>query len=178
MKNVLWLDAVSPPPVNDEINYYWARSVYGAIDVLLKCEYPLRDYGHIAYIDLSYAAGEHVDQGGDYVKFLEFLECCGKNYPVRIHAEDAYEVTQLRQIVERNNWFEVRREEHAALKKYIFHYDDSYPSAYSEDELLKHDGQICSAEVEVHNYDKFDKVTVVFEDGFETPVIAYELEAV
>lgn len=176
MKNVLWLDAVSPPPVNDETNYYWARSVYEAIDVLLKCEYPLRDYGHIAYIDLSYAAGEHVGQGGDYVKFLEFLECCGKNYPVRIHAEDAYEVTQLRQIVERNNWFEIGLEEQAELKKYVFHYDDSYPSAFDGDKLMEYDGQICSAEV--YNHDKFDKVTVVFEDGFKTQVIAYELEAV
>lgn len=176
MKNVLWVDSTKAPPHDSNITYYWARSVYDAIDLLLRCEYPLKDYGHIEYIDVNYSAGEFVAHGGDYTEFLHFLACSGRNYPVRIHAEDTEQVSMLRKMVEDNNWFEVGRDEHVSHKKYIFHYDDSYPSAYSEDVLLKHDGQICSATV--HNYDKFDKVTVVFEDGFETQVIAYELEVV
>ena len=118
MKNVLWLDAVNMPPMNKEINYYCARSVYEAIDLLLKCEYPMRDYGHIEYIDVSYAAHEHVGEGGDYIEFLRFLESTGRNYPIRIHAEYGFQVNELREIVERNNWFEIGRAEFAPYKKF------------------------------------------------------------
>lgn len=176
MKNVLWLDAVNLPPMNDEINYYCARSVYEAIDILLKCEYPLRDYGHIEYIDVAYAAGEHVKEGGDYIEFLRFLECTGKNYPVRIHAEEEWQINELRHIVERNSWFEIDRDETVGYKQFIFHYDDSYPSATYGDILKKYDGQVCSARA--YNYSRFTKVTVTFEDGYKAPVLAYELKAV
>lgn len=176
MKNVLWVDSVKAPPHDSEITYYWARSVYDAIDLLLRCEYPLKDYGHIEYVDVNYSAGEFATQGGDYTEFLHFLACSGRNYPVRIHAEDAEQANLLRKIVEDHNWFEIGRDCSVGNKQYIFHYDDSYPSAFDGDALQKYDGQVCSAEV--HSHDKFDKVTVLFEDGFSTQVIAYELEAV
>ena len=107
MKNVLWIDSVKAPPHDSDITYYWARSVYDAIDLLLRCEYPLRDYGHIEYVDVGYDAGEFVKQGGDYTEFLRFLACSGRSYPVRIHAEDVVQVSELRKIIEENGWFEV-----------------------------------------------------------------------
>lgn len=107
MKHVLWVDAVNPPPKNDGINYYWVKGVYCAIDILLKCEYPLKDYGYIEYIDLAYDAGDHVKQGGHYIEFLRFLEASGRSYPVRIHATDDSHVNELRDIVVRNGWFEI-----------------------------------------------------------------------
>lgn len=107
MKNVLWVDAVNPPPKSDDTHYYWAKGVYCAIDVLLKCEYPIKDYGHIEYIDLAYDSGEYVGQGGHYVEFLRFLEASGRGYPVKIHTTDAEHIKELRDIIVRNGWFEI-----------------------------------------------------------------------
>jgi hypothetical protein len=107
MKHVLWVDAVNPPPISTDVRYYWAKGVYCAIDVLLKCEYPLKDYGYIEYIDLAYDSGEYVGQGGHYVEFLRFLEASGRGYPVKIHTTDAEHIKELRDIIVRNGWFEI-----------------------------------------------------------------------
>lgn len=108
MKHVLWLDAVNAPPKSDNTHYYWAKGVYCAIDILLKCEYPIKDYGHIEYIDMDYDAGDYVKQGGQYIEFLHFLELTGRNYTVKIHATDNNEVTELRNVIVKNGWFEIR----------------------------------------------------------------------
>lgn len=107
MRNVLWVDAVNAPPKNDEVHYYWAKGVYCAIDILLKCEYPIKDYGHIEYIDCAYNAGNYVDQGGHYIEFLRFLEASDRKYPIRLHTTDVDEVQELRDIIVRNGWFEI-----------------------------------------------------------------------
>lgn len=107
MKHVLWLDAVNAPPKNNNIHYYWAKGVYCAIDILLKCEYPIKDYGHIEYIDIEYDAEDYVEQGGQYSEFLRFLEVTGRKYPIKIHASDVNQVTELRDIINKNGWFEI-----------------------------------------------------------------------
>lgn len=177
MKHVLWVDAVNPPPISTDVRYYWAKGVYCAIDVLLKCEYPLKDYGHIEYIDMSYDAGEYRDQGGNYDEFLHFLQCSGRNYPVKIHATNLIHVGKIRKFIEHNHWFEVDREQvNERFQKYVFNYDSSYPSAYEEINLQEHSGQVCYAEPVVK--DKFDLLPVLFEDGYQTEVIFYELKKV
>lgn len=177
MKHVLWVDAVNPPPKSTDIHYYWARGVYCAIDILLKCEYPLKDYGHIEYIDTAYDAGDYRDQGGNYDEFLHFLYCSGRQYPVKIHATDLVEVAKIRKFILDNNWFEVDRDVvNGNFQKYIYNYDSSCPSAYEEKELTSHSGQVCYADSTV--VDTFDLLPVLFEDGYQTDVICYELKKV
>lgn len=106
MKNVLWIDDVRLAPENTtEITYHTAKSVYEAISILLWHEYC---YAAIDYIDIDHDAGDFVSQGGDFIKFLDFLECTGRSYPIRIHSMNPVGVENMRRIIQRNGWTEVR----------------------------------------------------------------------
>lgn len=175
MKHVLWLDSVKEPPKSDDTHYYWAKSVYEAVDLLLKCEYPLKDYGHIEYIDVNYSAGDFVYEGGDYPQFLRFLACTGKNYPVRIHAEEDSQVAELREIIENNGWFEIGRKD-TKTNRYIFHCSDERLLDHTQNDICVRNGDVCFATA--RGSSPFDKVEVVFKDGFRVEVYSYELELV
>ena len=62
----------------------------------------------IEVIDLDHDAGEFAERGGDYIKLLDWLEETGRNYPIRIHSLNPVEVQNMRAIIERNGWTEVR----------------------------------------------------------------------
>ena len=66
-------------------------------------------YG-MAKIELSvdHDAGDYVNEGGDYIKILDWLEGIGRNYPIRIHSQNPVGVANMRAIIERNGWREVR----------------------------------------------------------------------
>ena len=49
-----------------------------------------------------------VAYGGDYIKLLDWLEETGRNYPIRIHSMNPVGVENMRRIIERNGWTEVK----------------------------------------------------------------------
>ena len=60
-------------------------------------------------IDIDHDAGEMFSKaGGDYIKLLDWLEETGRNYPIRIHSMNPVGVANMRAIIERNGWTEVR----------------------------------------------------------------------
>ena len=60
-------------------------------------------------IDIDHDAGEMFSKaGGDYIKLLDWLEETGRNYPIRIHSQNVVGVQNMRAIIERNGWTEVR----------------------------------------------------------------------
>ena len=65
-------------------------------------------YDEIELIDIDHDAGDYVSDGGDYIKLLDWLEETGRNYPIRIHSANAVGVANMRRIIERNNWKEVK----------------------------------------------------------------------
>ena len=95
----LWIDDVRPAPygyklirtVNDFINY---------IDLHPNIE--------IEVIDIDHDAGEFVLYGGDYIQILNYLEETGRNYPIRIHSMNPVGVQNMRRIIQRNRWKEIR----------------------------------------------------------------------
>ena len=98
----LWIDDVRPAPEG----YSWIRTVNGAID-LIEDEY-ITLYHDIELIDIDHDAGDCAQYGGDYIKLLDWLEETGRNYPIRIHSMNPVGVANMRAIIQRNGWTEVR----------------------------------------------------------------------
>ena len=103
----LWIDDVRPAPEG----YIWRRSVYGAMHQIQLCEAKVRVHENESYkielIDIDHDAGEYVNQGGDYINLLNWLEETGRNYPIRIHSMNPVGVMNMRAIIRKNNWVEV-----------------------------------------------------------------------
>jgi hypothetical protein len=62
----------------------------------------------IELIDIDHDAGDYASDGGDYIKLLDWLEETGRNYPIRIHSQNPVGVQNMRAIIQRNGWKEVK----------------------------------------------------------------------
>ena len=113
----LWLDDVRPAPKG----YVWCKSVNSAkrtiINFELTVENALDEYDFpsaelwnmkIELIDCDHDLGEYAVDGGDGVKLLDWLEETGRNYPIRIHSMNPVGVENMRRIIQKNGWTEVR----------------------------------------------------------------------
>ena len=98
----IWIDDCRPAPKG----YYWCKSVNHAKRLLID---PHVQYTEkIELIDIDHDAGEYADKGGDYIKLLDWFEETGRNYPIRIHSQNPVGVANMRAIIERNGWEEVK----------------------------------------------------------------------
>lgn len=98
----LWVDDVRPAPKDYE---YRAYSVDAAKMVILSSE----DIGEpIELIDIDHDAGKYAKYGGDYITLLNWLEETGRNYPIRIHSMNPVGVANMRRIIQRNGWTELK----------------------------------------------------------------------
>ena len=97
----LWIDDVRPAPEG----YQWARSVTNA---RIRIRWAEAKNIPIELIDIDHDAGDYANRGGDYIKLLDWLEETGRNYPIRIHSMNPVGVTNMRAIIQRNGWTEVR----------------------------------------------------------------------
>ena len=97
----IWIDDVRPAPEG----YVWIKTVYHAIEHIQVRE----EDGHpFELIDIDHDAGDFIGAGGDYIKLLDWLEETGRNYPIRIHSMNPVGVANMRRIIERNGWKEIR----------------------------------------------------------------------
>lgn len=98
----LWIDDVRPAPEG----YVWCTTVNQA-KMVIEDEGGIYVSG-IELIDIDHDAGSYAEFGGDYVKLLDWLEETGRNYPIRIHSMNPVGVENMRRIIQRNGWTEVR----------------------------------------------------------------------
>lgn len=99
----LWVDDVRVVP--DRFEYFWATTVNQAIQIILDEE----QVGNpIELIDTDHDAGDYEFGGGDYIKVLDWLEETDRNYPIRIHSANAVGRENMRRIIQRNGWTEIR----------------------------------------------------------------------
>ena len=99
----LWIDDVRPAPEG----YVWCRTVNEVISLIPDAEECL-GVATIEVIDMDHDAGDYVQYGGDYIKLLDWLEETGRNYPIRIHSMNPVGRENMRRIIERNGWTEVK----------------------------------------------------------------------
>lgn len=102
----LWVDDVRPAPGG---SYMWLRSVNLAKAFIQEIEWDEYDDGdEIELIDIDHDAGDYAHDGGDYIRLLDWLEATGRNYPIRIHSMNPVGVANMRAIIQKNGWKEVR----------------------------------------------------------------------
>jgi hypothetical protein len=104
----LWIDDVRPAPEG----YRTVRSVNEAKEIFLANELMYRlsggkIYYEIELIDIDHDAGDFANDGGDYIKLLDWFEATGRNYPIRIHSMNPVGRENMRAIIRRNGWTEV-----------------------------------------------------------------------
>ena len=109
----LWVDDVRPAPNG----YVWLKSVDESKECieflegqLARVSAELRPYSGntIEIIDIDNDAGDYSRFGGDYIRLLDWLEETGRNYPIRIHSMNPVGVENMRRIIQRNGWVEVK----------------------------------------------------------------------
>lgn len=106
----LWIDDVRPAP----LDYYWLKSVNQAKSFIDGQEAVCSTYIagkagclKIELIDIDHDAGDCANDGGDYIKLLDWLEKTGRNYPIHIHSMNPVGRENMRAIIRRNGWTEV-----------------------------------------------------------------------
>ena len=109
----LWIDDVRQAPNM----YVWIKSVDEAKECiefleeqLAKVSTELRRYSgnNIEVIDIDHDAGDYSRFGGDYIRLLDWLEETGRNYPIHLHSMNPAGVANMRAIIERNGWTEIK----------------------------------------------------------------------
>ena len=83
----------------------YAHSVSSAIDYIKQF------YDKIEIISLDHDAGEYAIYGGDYIKILDWAEeVYGSDFKpaIRLHSANPVGVANMRRIIERNGWKEIR----------------------------------------------------------------------
>ncbi len=110
----IWVDDLREAPYG----YVWMKSVREAIECIEFAERELsqiadpalKEYSSysIKVIDIDHDAGDYARFGGDYIKLLNWLEETGRNYPIRLHSMNPVGVQNMRAIIQRNGWQEIR----------------------------------------------------------------------
>ena len=109
----LWIDDVRPAP--EGYDHEW--SVDGAIRAIEAYERDVaycKENGIInpflnsLLIDIDHDAGDYAQYGGDYIEILNWLEETGRNYPIHIHSMNPVGVENMRRIIQRNGWTEIK----------------------------------------------------------------------
>lgn len=96
----IWLDDLRPAPKD----YFRCLSVNHAKRIIQEIENIKEP---IELIDLDHDAGDYVNDGGDYIKLLDWLEETGRNYPIRIHSMNPVGRGNMRRIIRKNGWKEI-----------------------------------------------------------------------
>ena len=103
----LWVDDIRKPPESFIKSYVWVQSVNEAKSAIIFSEtWPTAHTYEL--IDIDHDAGDFAYDGGDYIKLLDWLEETGRNYPIRIHSQNVVGVANMRAIIQRNVWTEVK----------------------------------------------------------------------
>ena len=105
----LWIDDVRPAPNG----YRHCKTVNEAKGMIIDYEFMCevsggKSFYAIELIDIDHDAGDWAFDGGDYIRLLDWLEKTGRSYPIRIHSMNPVGVENMRRIIQRNGWREVK----------------------------------------------------------------------
>lgn len=125
----LWIDDVRPAPEG----YVWCKSVNETKEMIEDVETEQQYFYDLAFnflhsgeklayhnvmsmfnrrtielLDIDHDSGDYNIDGGDYIRLLDWLEETGRNYPIRIHSQNPVGVENMRRIIQRNGWKEIK----------------------------------------------------------------------
>lgn len=97
----IWIDDCRPAPEG----YIWLKSVNAAKRyVSMASPYGVADLD----ISIDHDAGDYANDGGDYIKFLDWLEETNRTpTSIRIHSMNPVGVENMRRIIQKNGWREI-----------------------------------------------------------------------
>lgn len=100
----LWIDDIRTPPSEE-----WIHAV--SVDqAKLAVEIYRDNVDGDMLISLDHDAGKYAPYGGDYIRFLDWLEeknYVDDNYYFNIHSMNPVGVQNMRSIIQHNNWKEI-----------------------------------------------------------------------
>ena len=101
----LWIDDVRDPPSDEWVRAVSVNQAKLAISVynLIHADNP----DETILISLDHDAGDYAKYGGDYIRFLDWLESediVTNNYIFHIHSMNPVGVQNMKSIIEHNNW--------------------------------------------------------------------------
>ena len=101
----IWIDDCRPAPEG----YIWLKSTNEALRFIVN------HINEIEEIALDHDAGDYVDCGGDYINILNELERLSHRLPsafieykFSIHTANPVGAANMRRIIERNGWREIK----------------------------------------------------------------------
>lgn len=96
----LWVDDLRPAPDG----YEWVKTTRDAMNcILLRGTRTVIDV-----LDLDHDAGDYAEDGGDYIKILDFMEEHGINdIPIHLHTMNPVGRENMRRIIRHNGWKEI-----------------------------------------------------------------------
>lgn len=100
----IWVDDIRSAPYG----FLRVRSVDEFKDIVEFIEENLDKSEQVELIDLDHDAGDYVYFGGDYIKILEWLEKTNRNYPIRLHSMNSVGIENMRRIIQKKGWTEVK----------------------------------------------------------------------
>ena len=59
-------------------------------------------------ISIDHDAGDYADQGGDFIRVLDYMEEHHLKAPIHIHSMNVVGAANMRRIIERNGWTEIK----------------------------------------------------------------------
>ena len=93
----IWVDDVRPATEG----YLWCKSVNEAKALILQLEV---QRSCIEILDLDHDSGVYFEDGGDYIRLLDFLEETGRSYRCKVHSMNPVGVQQMLSIIRKNRW--------------------------------------------------------------------------
>lgn len=108
----LWIDDVRTPPAVPACAgrpYIHCKSVKEA-KTAIRC-YERNMHEDTILIDLDHDAGDYVNEGGDYIELLKWLEELNipdEGYAFHIHSMNPVGVANMRAIIKHNGWRELK----------------------------------------------------------------------
>lgn len=97
----IWVDDVRPAP----FGYMNAYTTNIAINII---KLAIENKIDVEILDIDHDAGDYAYDGGDYIKILDWLEKNQISIPIRIHSMNPVGVENMRRIIRKNDWAEVR----------------------------------------------------------------------
>lgn len=97
----IWVDDVRPAPYG----YVRAHSVDETKLLISKA---IAAGKTIELLDLDHDAGDYAEQGGDFIRILDWLEVSGISIPIRLHTLNPVGRDNMEAIITKNGWKLVR----------------------------------------------------------------------